>query len=759
MKPTLAQALQQAIAAHKEGKLQEAERLYRAILQKKPNNPDANHNLGVLVVSAGKPLEALPFLKQALDTNPEVEQFWLSHIDALVKSGHFDEAQRLIEDSKKNGVAIEKLKVLSERVQKTSLKIEPPQTQLDALLDHYQNCRFDDAEALAKSLTEEFPAHQFGWKVLGAVFKNTNRVGESLGPLQKSVKLSPGDAEAQNNLGNTFQALGRLEEAEGSYKRAVELRHDFPQAHYNLGNALREQSKFEQAEASYKRAIDLKPDLAEAHNNLGLTLRISGNLTNAESSYLRAIQLQPENASAHNALGMLRKDLSRSEEAMNSFSAAISLDPDFVDAHSNLGGALVDLGRFEEAEECFRRAAELNPGIPDVYLNLLAVLDRTNKVDAMSSLLESLSGKRFRYDNDFLLYDSLIRYREGHYAEAKLHLDKISENGVSEERKLLLYKILGDLSDRTGEYEAAFDAFTKMNALAKNGQGYLKKASGAEQYFKVQQQKLAQLRKPDLTPLGEKCALPEDHQPIFLIGFPRSGTTLLDAILRSHSKLDVIEEKPMVQKMIRFLGDLRTVAEIDGVRPEVARLAEEGYYTELRKYLSPIQGRLVIDKLPLNLLEVPVINRVFPGAKFILAIRHPLDCILSCWMQDFRLNSATANMLDLSRIVDFYCASMEIFKLSCHRYKLNVHKIRYEDLVADFDSEVASLLTFLKLSWEDRLHDYHSTAKARHVINTPSYSQVIKPIYQSAAFRWKHYEKHLEPYKKQLSPWLQEYGY
>ena len=253
MKPTLAQALQQAIAAHKEGKLQEAERLYRAILQKKPNNPDANHNLGVLVVSAGKPLEALPFLKQALDTNPEVEQFWLSYIDALVKSGHFDEAQRLIEDSKKNGVAIEKLKVLSERVQKTSLKIEPPQTQLDALLDHYQNCRFDDAEALAKSLTEEFPAHQFGWKVLGAVFKNTNRVGESLGPLQKSVKLAPKDAEAHNNLGVTLKDLGRLNEAEDSFRAAVAFNSNYAEAYNNLGTNLRAQSRLVEAEASLSR--------------------------------------------------------------------------------------------------------------------------------------------------------------------------------------------------------------------------------------------------------------------------------------------------------------------------------------------------------------------------------------------------------------------------------------------------------------------------------------------------------------------------
>ena len=154
-----------------------------------------------------------------------------------------------------------------------------------------------------------------------------------------------------------------------------------------------------------------------------------------------------------------------------------------------------------------------------------------------------------------------------------------------------------------------------------------------------------------------------------------------------------------------------------------------------------------------------MINRAFPEARFILALRHPLDCILSCWMQDFKLNAAMANMVDLDRIVDFYCVAMKVFNLSQKRYGINVHRIRYEDLIEDFEAETTSILNFLGLEWEADLVNYQATALARRKINTPSRSQVIKLIYKTASYRWKHYEKHLEKFKSQLAPWFEEYGY
>jgi tetratricopeptide (TPR) repeat protein len=289
MELTIEQALQQGVAAHKEGKLQDAERLYRAILQSQPLHPDANHNLGILAVSVNKADAALPLFKTALEANPKIEQFWLSYIDALIKETQFDNAKLVIEQSKTQGVAEEKLNVLETQliqtaqvkepklaVQNKSLSLSqkrkklsekkkrkkkatkqnskvnnPSQQQLSSLLEYYQNGRFNDAENLAVSITNEFPKHQFGWKVLGVVLKQTGRVIDSLTAMQKSVKLAPQDADAHSNLGVTLKELGRLDEAEASCIQAIALKPDYAEAHSNLGNTLQELGRLDEAEASY----------------------------------------------------------------------------------------------------------------------------------------------------------------------------------------------------------------------------------------------------------------------------------------------------------------------------------------------------------------------------------------------------------------------------------------------------------------------------------------------------------------------------
>ena len=215
----------------------------------------------------------------------------------------------------------------------------------------------------------------------------------------------------------------------------------------------------------------------------------------------------------------------------------------------------------------------------------------------------------------------------------------------------------------------------------------------------------------------------------------------------------------MVRTMREALDGIEDIRLIETVDHERLNFAKNAYLDELSKHVVGPNKSLTIDKFPLNLLAAPLIHQAFPEAKFILALRHPLDCILSCWMQTFKLNTAMANMVDLDRIVDFYCVAMDIFHLSQKRYGLDVHRIRYEDLTEEFEAETTSVLRFLGLEWESELVNYQATALARRKISTPSHSQVIKPIYKTASYRWRHYENHLEKFKSQLAPWFEEYGY
>ena len=414
MELTIDQALQQGVAAHKEGKLQDAERLYRAILKSQPNHPDANHNLGLLAVAVDKPIEAIPLFKLAVETNPQIEQFWLSYIDALIDVRRFDEAKRVLAEGEKFGVSSEKLgrlkqqfqiashkdkkntrqgltvsekrkkladkkKAKKERVQARPLGTTPSQDQINRLLNHYQSGRLADAEELAKSLTKQFPNHPFGWKVLGAVFQQRGKLSESLAPKQKAAELLPKDAEALSNLGNTLQDLGRLDEAQASYKKAIALKPDFAEAHNNLGTAFQALGKLDDAEASCRQAIVLKPDFAEAHNNLGITLQKLGRLDDAESSYREAITLKPDYAEAHSNLGITLKALGRLVEAETSYREAIAMKPDYSEAHYNLANMLQELGRLDDAEASYREAIALKPDYAEAHSNLGATLKKLGR--------------------------------------------------------------------------------------------------------------------------------------------------------------------------------------------------------------------------------------------------------------------------------------------------------------------------------------------------------------------------------------------
>jgi len=418
MKLTIEQALQQGIAAHKEGKLQEAERLYSGILQSQSTHADANHNLGVIAVSVNKADAALPLFKTALEANPKREQFWLSYIDALIKEKQFDSARQVIKQGKTQGVAEGKLNVLEtqltptaqineseltvqrknlslsekrkklaeqknkKKAKRQNLKgINPSEPELNILLQIYQNGQYGEAEKLAIQMTQKFPKHQFAWKVLGAVLGATERKSQAVDAYQKAVALYPQDAEIHKNLGATFQELGRLDEAEVSYSQAVALKPGYAEAHSNLGDTLQEQGRLEEAEVSYTQAIALKPNYAESHNNLGATLQKLCRLEEAEASYTQAILLNPALAEAYNNLGATLKELGRLDEAEARYTQAIALKPQVAEVHSNLGNTLNKLGKFELAEVSLRHAIALKTDYAEAHYNLGVTLHEQGRLN------------------------------------------------------------------------------------------------------------------------------------------------------------------------------------------------------------------------------------------------------------------------------------------------------------------------------------------------------------------------------------------
>jgi hypothetical protein len=249
--------------------------------------------------------------------------------------------------------------------------------------------------------------------------------------------------------------------------------------------------------------------------------------------------------------------------------------------------------------------------------------------------------------------------------------------------------------------------------------------------------------------------------PAFLIGFPRSGTTLLEQVLDSHPRIQSMDEKPAVAAMREhFLDLVRTDgASLSTLTAEQSDALKATYLEAVDGFIDRRPGAMLIDKLPLNIVWTHLIQRVFPDARFIVAVRHPLDVCLSCFMQDFAMNRAMTGFLTLKGAALTYAAVMELWRAQRARPSLNHHAVRYEDLVDDLPRQMASTLNFLDIPWNDSVLDHMTHVKAKDIINTPSYHQVSRPLYADSKFRWRRYERYLGEIKPILAPFIEEFGY
>ena len=477
---TVDQALSKGIAEHNAGNIQEAERVYRAILNTQPGHPQTNHNLGLIVSSIQETGAAIPFFKIAVDGNPSAEQFWISYVDELIKDKQFKDAKRAIKKAKKSGLMGHKLDILQKRLNSAiKLKVRQPNhvsspanSDTKSLYDFYQAGNYDDAERLALQLTKNFPRDHFSWKVLSGVFRNTGRLDKALIASQTAVGIDSKDAESHHNLGNVLLTLGHLEEAASSIKYGILLSKgkESAQSHFELGGILQELGRSEDAEASYRDAIALNPKFAEAQNNLGMALDDLGRLDEAESSYRQAIALRAGYSEAYNNLATTLEALGRPEEAKLNYERAIVLKPGFTKAHYNLGLLFYALNQYESAMQQFTLADSdearsyslrclYNLDEKVLFFNLLDDSISQGNVDPIIGSLACRSFLRYGVKRQNLFCGDPLKYvletnLNNRYDFHEIFVRKVravlSENKLSKKRQGLLtngYQTYGNLFD------------------------------------------------------------------------------------------------------------------------------------------------------------------------------------------------------------------------------------------------------------------------------------------------------------------------
>ena len=571
-------------------------------------------------------------------------------------------------------------------------------------------------------------------------------------------------------LGVVTQQSGNTPEAITLIEEALRIAPNYAEAHFNLGNVLKASERLEAAAAAFEKAATLQPNFADAHANLGATLQLLGRHEAALASCQKAAELRPESPLAHNNLGAVLHRLGRPDESLTHYRRALDLAPDYAEAHCNRGAALVHLDRLGEGRVCFERALAIKPDYVQAHANLAELFEKANDREALRTAVADAK-RSCPADLRIALREAWLLKRDKAYAEAR---DLLEDPALLADAKQQAFDnrylmarahLLGDLCDRLDDPAAAFAYFQEGNDL--NRESHHAQQFSPEKPMREIEALTAQFTTEWVA--GWRPLTPGDKQPdpVFLVGFPRSGTTLLDSILRSHSAIAVVEEQPTLVRLRDRLAALGRSYPDDGCGEGLAELEQSelddlrsAYFSELLRHLEPEeQGRLIVDKLPLNATQAGLIHRVLPRAKFIFAKRHPCDCVLSCFLREFELNDHMANFLDFADSAQFYDKVMTLWQSYRRLLPLEVHEVVYESLIQDFEATLKPLLAFLELDWDPALHDYAETARRRKRIHTPSYNQVTQPLYQDARYRWERYRKEMAPALPVLEPWARTFGY
>jgi tetratricopeptide (TPR) repeat protein len=551
-------------------------------------------------------------------------------------------------------------------------------------------------------------------RLKGYLLQSQERNGEAAECYERLVAKDPADWEIWNNLGNARRAAGDLE-------GAIEA----------LGRARR-----------------LRPALAPIQLNYAMALAAAGRLEESLEPYAEAARLDPGNAALGLELGKLLRHLGRHPEAVEPLERAAALAPGEAQAWVELGRAQASLGELDEAEAAYRRALGLQPGLALAYVELAIVLERGNRLDRLGPLLAEAEARGV--PADALAYPRALRSRDEGRIEEALVLARQAPTDVEPARRA---QLIGKLADRLGDCETAFAAFAEANAIAAQEPAA---AAADPQGYRRRIEALTEMASPDWFARWTAPSPGDRPPPVFLVGFPRSGTTLLDTMLMGHPGIAVLEEEPILERVDSALGGFERLPALDAAEVERLRAL---YFAELDRLLPAAGGRTAVDKLPLNILAAPLIHRLFPDARIVFAQRHPCDVVLSCFMQSFALNHAMANFLDLGDSARLYDLVLAFWERCRDALPLRVHIVRYEALVEDPEGEARTLLDFLELDWDPAVLDHRRTAEARGTISTPSYSQVIRPIYREASGRWARYRAQMEPVLPLLAPWAQRLGY
>ena len=567
-------------------------------------------------------------------------------------------------------------------------------------LQHHQTGRLDAAEQIYRQILVVEPNHSDAIHLLGVLAAQAGNHEAAIEQIGRAIRLQGNVPFYHFNLGEAYRALQRASDAAACYRRTLQLKPDYAEAHSNLGSVLLDQGQPDEAAICCRRALQWKPELAEAHNNLGSALKAQGKLDEAVACYRRALELKPNYPEAHNNLGAALHDQGTLDEAAACYRRALELKPDYAETHNNLGIALAEAGDLQGAEASFRTALGHNPRFALAHYKLA----------------ELLGGG--------LPEEDLAAQRQ-----------LAARTELPDGQRLLLHFALAHVLDARGQYAEASQHLERGNALQlaqwrERGQGY---DPGA--YASLVTRMMAVCTLEFFQRVGGFGSSSE--VPVFVVGLPRSGTTLIEQILAGHSQVFGAGEIHLAGETLAALGGKGTDP-IEGLhwldRATAERLAAR--HLENLRTLDPAALR-VVDKLPDNYLFLGLLAALFPRAKLIHCRRDLRDTAVSCWMTHFRELRWTNDPQHIASRFHEYRRIMEHWR---QVLPVPLLEVDYEETVADLEGIARKLAAWCGLAWEPGCLDFH---RAKRPVRTASSIQVRQPVFATSVGRWKHYEPYL----------------
>lgn len=492
-------------------------------------------------------------------------------------------------------------------------------------------------------------------------------------------------------------------------------------------------------------------------------LALAGHYAEAGQLLNRALALAPNDPPTITDIGRVLVAEGRVAEAIVAFEAAVGVRPDYALAWLELGSAQDINGQLDAARLANERARALLPGNPEAPAALASLAMRRGEF----ALARTLAGEALAQHPGHApaeLVMAAVDLEEGQSEGARARAQALLDAGTLDERQVqVALALLGDSLDRLGRIQEAFDAYTRMNeATARANASRFGESGRTESHLAFVERLTRWFERQDRAgwrePAPAQAAPSPVRRHVFLLGYPRSGNTLVENILASLPGVCTLEERPTLAEADgEFLRNEAALDRLPHLDAALAARHREAYWQRVRVELPEVDGRVLVDMAPLNGIKLPMIARLFPDAAIVVCRRDPRDVVLSCFRRHFRVNASTYQMAGLERAARHYDAVMRLVDMHLATLPLRVHVIDYAALVADFDATTRDLAEFLGLPWDESVRDFALTAAGREV-RTVSAAQVRRGLYDGTR-QWERYREQLAPVLPLLEPWVHRFGY